>query len=29
MGFDDGGSVGLVWICVKAPMGLNEFELEL
>ena len=23
MGFDDGGSMGWVWIGVRAPMGLN------
>ena len=24
VGFDDGGSVGWVWIGVRAPMGLNR-----
>ena len=23
MGFDDGGSMGWVWIGMRAPMGLN------
>ena len=29
VGFDDSGSVGWVWIGVRAPMGLNEFESKL
>ena len=28
-GFDDDGSVGWVWIGVRAPIGLNEFESVL